>query len=98
MITDQAWERETVIGFNDAEPGLISVWTSQRRIGVWLEKVGQRLGVPVVKTSRPTWDATGLPSGLISLRSSLRKPRPLSDEQRAKLTAKLADWRKGRGK
>lgn len=84
---EQAWERETVINFSDSDPGVIYVWTSQRRIGQWLESVAKTLQITVKKTGRPSWEAQ-LPSALITLRKRLRKNR--TPEQRAAAAERLA--------
>lgn len=83
------WERETVINFCDAEPGVFSVWTSQRHVGRWLVAAAESVGVSVAKTSRPTWEASGLPMGLLTRRYRLpNRPKPTL-EQRAVMAARL---------
>ena len=85
--TDLAYERETTISFCEAEPLTMSVWTSQRRIGLWMEKVCSKIGVELRKTSRPSWEAT-VPLALLTLRAGIRPP--MSEERKAKQGAILA--------
>ena len=90
IIENAAFERETTINFSDAEPGTIHVWTSQRRIGAWIEKLAKRLGLTFTKTGRPTWEVE-LPSAVLSLRQNVRKP--MSDDQRAKSSERMKAMR-----
>lgn len=86
ILNDAAFERETVLNLSDAEPDTVHVWTSQRRIGLWIEKLCKSSGIPLTRTGRPTWEAT-LPSSVLSLRKSIRKP--LSEEEKAKRAARI---------
>jgi hypothetical protein len=90
------WERETVINLCDAEPGAVNVWTSQRHVGRWLEKACLAYKVPLKKTSRPTWEAIGLPRRLILFRSSVPRGRTLTPEQKAAGADRLAKARAAR--
>src|SRR3990167_2438589 len=93
IVENTAFERETVINFSDAEPGIINVWTSQRRIGQWLEKLAKLTTIDVKRTGRPTWECS-LPSNYITLRKGPKKP--MTPEQRAAKVEQLAEMNKRR--
>jgi hypothetical protein len=88
------WERETVVNLCEAEPDTVSVWTAQRSVGRWLEKVTERLGIPMERTSRPTWSAT-LPKSCVLFRLP-PKPRQLTEAQKAAMGERLAKAREAR--
>jgi hypothetical protein len=94
--TDQAWERETVINFSEAEPDALSVWTASPRMGRKLEKLCKLQGIQPTRTTRPTWEAV-LPISCLRL-VGVRRKRILTDEQRAKLSERLAKMREGKKK
>ena len=89
---DEAWERETICNWSDAEPTLVHVWTSQRSVGRWLEKVCLALKISMRKSGRPTWEAS-LPRSLVLFRQGIRPKRTLSPEQRAACAERLAKVR-----
>lgn len=93
---DSKWERETVIQMSDGEPGLMRVWTAQRRVGTWLEKICGENSLQIKRgTNRDTWDAI-IPSKYLKLRSTLKKPKTLSASQREAMMANLAKGRQAR--
>lgn len=92
------WERETIINFCDAEPDTVNVWTSQRHVGRLIEKLCLAYNVPLKKTCRPTWEATGLPRRLILFRSSVPRSRNLTDAQKSAGAERLARARAARAK
>ena len=51
-------EKETILQWCDGEPDSVHFWTSRASDGRRIEKLAQRWGFPVKKTSRPTWEAT----------------------------------------
>lgn len=89
-IEDWKWERETTLSFCDAEPDILHVWTSQRRIGAWLEKLCSSVGIAVEKTSRPAWQAK-VPISVLILKKSVRKS--MTPEAKAALAERLAKAR-----
>ena len=92
--SEQAFERETVLNFCEAEPDKLHVWTASPRIGRKLEKLCKSQGIQPERTSRPTWEAV-LPIGCLKL-TGIRKKRVLSEDQRAKLAARLSEARKAK--
>ena len=90
--TDQAFERETVLNFCEAEPELLNVWTASPRMGRRLEKLCKLQGIEPKRTARPSWEAT-LPIGCLKL-TGIRRKRVLTQDQREKLAARLAASRK----
>lgn len=93
---DGKWERETVIQFCDGEPGVVRVWTAQRRVGTWLEKVCAKYSVNLKRgTNRMTWEAI-IPSKCVKLSNPAKEKRVLSPAQKEAMAANLIKARDAR--
>jgi len=92
MANESGWERETVINFSDAEPDRIHIWTCQRWVGAWVEKVAKATSSVVTRTGRPSWEAD-LPAALLTLRQNVVSSSP---EQKAARAARMAELNRSR--